>query len=71
MKFSMLAIVAAALSGGVHGFAETPLKSSYAVRSVSRSNTENRSARRDLVSAVNGCALQRLSHDHILTISKS
>lgn len=32
MKFSMLAIVAVALSTGVHGFAGTPLKSSFAVR---------------------------------------
>lgn len=32
MKFSMLAIAAAALSAGVHGFAGTPLKARFAVQ---------------------------------------
>jgi hypothetical protein len=35
MKFSMLAIVAAAMSASVHGFAGTPLRTNFAVRSVS------------------------------------
>jgi hypothetical protein len=44
MKFSMLAIVAAAMSAGVHGFAGTPLKTNFAVRSV-RFLTEHAIAR--------------------------
>ena len=36
MKFSMIAIVAAAMSAGVHGFAGTPLKTNFAVRQVRR-----------------------------------
>jgi transketolase len=35
MKFSMLAIVAAAMSASVHGFAGTPLRTNFAVRSTS------------------------------------